>query len=248
MKKVRTIKNLSWSQISAYQRCNLAWYKHYVLKLWPEEKPQPLSFGIAYHAAIETFLKEYYKDNLSKSVAIDNACSRLDYAYTFGRDKGSDPKKWLPIGNTMVRATAAAILAKDFEPLSTEQYIVRDRFSGRIDCLALVNGKRMLIDWKTASKPFTQKRVDEDGQLTGYGYLLPGKWDSMAFVVAIKETSEVHWYETTRTQKQIDEFVKMVADVRIKMECDSKFVGVHKHSICRWCDLFPYHCAGEGDF
>lgn len=248
MKKLRTLKNLSWSQIGAFNYCRLGWYKHYILKLWPKEKPQPLSFGIAYHAAIETFLNEYYKKEASRNVAISNACGRLDYAYTFGREKGPNPKKWLPIGNTMVRATIAAILSKDFEPLSTEQYIVRNRYSGRVDCKALVNGKRVIIDWKTASRPFTQERVDKDGQLTGYGYLLPDEWDSMAFVVAIKETSEVYWYETTRTQEQIDAFVRMVAAVRVKMECDNKFVGVHNHNQCRWCDLQPYHCSGAGDF
>lgn len=248
MKKLRTIKNLSWSQIGAYNYCNLAWYKHYVLKLWPEEKPQPLSFGIAFHAGIEIFLKEHFMEGISEKVATNNACSRLDYAYTFGREKGPNPKKWLPIGNTMIRATIAAILNKGFKPISTERYIIRNRYSGRVDCLGLVGTDRVIVDWKTASKPFTQKRVDEDGQLTGYGYLLPGEWDKMAFVVAIKETSEVHWYETTRTQKQIDEFIKMVAAVRVKMECDSKFVGVHNHNQCRYCDLAPYNCSGSGDF
>ena len=248
MKRLRTIKNLSWSQIGAFQYCNLGWYKHYILKLWPEEKPQPLSFGIAFHSGIETFLKEYFVDGTSKEAATDNACSKLDYEYTFGRERGSNPKKWLPIGNTMVRSTIALILKKGLKPTSTEQYIVRNRFSGRIDCLGVVNGERILIDWKTASKPFTQRKVDTDGQLTGYGYLLPGKWDKMAFVVAIKETSEVHWYETTRTQEQIDAFVRMVAATRVKMECDNKFVGVHNHNQCKWCDLFPYNCSGSGDF
>ena len=248
MKRLRTLKNLSWSQIGAYNYCRLGWYKHYVLKLWPKEKPQALAFGIAYHSAMETFLKEYYREGISESAAINNACSRLDYAYTFGRESGPNPEKWLPIGNTMVRATIAAILARDFELLDMEQYVVRNKFSGRIDCLALVDGKKVIIDWKTASKPFTQRKVDTDGQLTGYGYLLPDEWDGMAFVVAIKGTSQVHWYETTRTQDQIDAFVKMVAAVRVKMECDNKFVGVHNHNQCKWCDLFPYNCSGSGDF
>ncbi len=248
MKRLRTLKNLSWSQIGAFQYCKLGWYKHYIQKLWPEEKPQPLSFGIAFHAGIETFLKEYFTDGAIAAVATDNACSRLDYAYTFGREKGPNPKKWLPIGNTMVRSTIALILKKGLDPVSTEQYIARNKFSGRVDCLGLVDGERILIDWKTASKPFTQRKVDNDGQLTGYGYLLPGKWDKMAFVVAIKGTSEVHWYETTRTQEQIDAFVRMVAATRMKMEGDNKFVGVHKHNQCKWCDLQPYHCAGSGDF
>jgi len=248
MKKLRTIKNLSWSQISAYERCNLAWYLHYVKKLWPEEKPQPLAFGIAYHSAIETFLNEYYFREVAKEVAISNACSKLDYAYTFGRDRGADPKKWLPIGNTMVRATIAAILKKDFRPIETEQYVVRNRYSGRIDCRGLVGADRVIVDWKTATNPFTQRKVDTDGQLTGYGYLLPGEWDKMAFVVAIKETSQVHWYETTRTQEQIKEFEKMISDTRLKMECGEKFIGVHDHNICRFCDLQPYHCRGTGSF
>ena len=248
MKKLRTLKNLSWSQISCFQYCRKQWYLYYVRKLWPEEKPQPLSFGIAFHSGIETFLKEYFNQGTSKEAAISNACSRLDYAYTFGREKGPNPKKWLPIGNTMIRATIALILEKGLEPISTEQYVVRNKFSGRIDCIARVGDERIIIDWKTASKPFTQRKVDNDGQLTGYGYLLPGEWDKMAFVVAIKETSEVHWYETTRTQAQIDAFVRMVAATRVKMECDSKFVGVHTHNKCRHCDLFPYHCSGAGDF
>ena len=248
MKRIRTIKNLSWSQVSCFQKCRRQWFLHYIKKLWPDEKPQPLAFGIAYHSAMETFLNEYYIREVSKEVAISNACSKLDYAYTFGRERGANPKKWLPIGNIMIRSTIASILEKDFRPIELEQYISRNNFSGRIDCLAVVNGERVLIDWKTATNPFTQRKVDTDGQLTGYGYLLPGEWDKMAFVVAIKETSQVHWYETTRTQEQIKEFEKMISDTRLKMECEEKFIGVHDHNICKWCDLFPYHCAGGGDF
>jgi len=248
MKKIRTVRRLSWSQMSAYENCPLAWYKHYILKLWPDEKAQPLSFGIAYHSGAEVFLDEYYNQDIPQEVAINNACSRFDFEYSFGKEKGPNTKKWLPIGNTMLRATAALLLTKDFKLLSLERFVSRKGFLGKVDCQALVDGKRMIIDWKTATYPFTQERVDTDGQLTGYGYLLQGNWDALAFVVAIKETSEVHWYETTRTQRQIDEFVKRIENAREKMEFGEKFIGAHSPNACKWCDLKPYNCRGVGDF
>lgn len=243
----RQIEYLSWSQISKYLRCPYSWYLYYVEKIWPEEKAQPLCFGIAYHAGVETFLHSQIAGDVFP-ISLYHMQSKFDYEYALGEDKGPDPGKWLPLGDKLLEALANSIIEKGFVPEEVECEASRGGFRGRLDCIGMLEGKRIIVDWKTAGSPFTQKRVDTDGQLTGYSYLRPD-CDGVAFVVAVKESQNIYWYPSTRTPGEVVAFKAMVEDVREKMQTSDKFIPTADPSVCKWCDFASTrYCAGSGDF
>jgi len=246
-KTLRDIGPLSWSAINTYNRCPRQWALRYLEKLWPEEKAQPLCFGIAFHAGVEEFLHHTINGE-AFPIALYHMKTKFDYEYALGDDKGPDPDKWLPIGDKLLESLAHSIVEKGFVPEEIECKASRDGFRGRLDCIGMLEGRRIIVDWKTSSRPFTQKRINTDGQLTGYSYLRPD-CDRVAFVVAVKSSQNIYWYESTRTQKDVIEFKDMIDKVRGEMQTRDKFQGAYTRKACRFCDLVPRYCSGDlGDF
>jgi len=239
--------------MNVWRRCRRLWHEQYRLNHWPTEKAQPLSFGIAYHTGIEKLMYCWKEDK--QDVYLGNAIAAFEYEYSLGKNKGPTDRLdyWLKIGGTLITNTAKLLRQKGFEPLSIEKKCQRPGFSGRIDCLGKIGDRRILVDWKTAGRQFTQKRVDEDEQLTAYGWMLPGEWDRVAFCVGIKSTCMVYWYESTRTKQQLQEFAEQVKIVRREIEEAEKFPGKHTKRACMaynhkcdmWCDG---HCEGLDSF
>lgn len=243
MRKVRDITMLSWTQVNLYRRCPLAWAKRYLDKIRPP-KAQPLCFGIAFHTGIEAFLTEW-KVSMAEDICIANACSVFDDCYTFGEDRGPNPKRWLPVGNRMIKALCENLIEKRVVPRETEALVKKGGFLGKVDAIVeLENGKRLVVDWKTAGRPYTKARVANDGQLTGYSYLTD--CSDVAFVVVLKsKPHKVLWYPTTRSDAQVRSFLEDVEQVRLELETCEKFLGVHRESICKWCDYNdPQYCRG----
>lgn len=246
--KRRVVTSLSWSQISKYKHCPKLWYEQYVLGHWPEEKPQPLCFGIAFHTGAEFMVNDW--DRLS----MKDALSRFEFEYMLGENKGPNPDKWVPKGKGMLESLKKFLKSRDFKPLEAELYLKRGLLKGKIDCLAEWDGKRTIIDWKTASKPYSTDRVDKDGQLTVYQYLAQKEGvEQVAFCVVSKNTQEVFWYPTQRGQEQIDKMLEEARQIKHRMETKEEFVGKHTYGACmkynRRCDAWTDgHCIGLDDF
>lgn len=243
----RDVGKLSYSQISLYKRCPRLWYEQYIEGHRLKEVSQPLSFGIAYHAGVEELMSRWGDD-----IAVSEACSRFEWEYCFGRMPGPNEKKWMPIGNRLIVNLVDKLWALDFEPIAIEKMVERNKFRGRIDCVADVKGEKTIIDWKTANRPYDLGRVDIDEQLTAYSYLLPDV-PHQGFCVGVKDTQEIFWYETVRTSKQRDDFEDMVRHIRREMEEADKFPGMHTREACmmwgRECDMMKLGiCDGTNDF
>ena len=250
MKKVRTVKTLSYSQMGTYLACPRAWYEKYVLKHWPEVKSQALSFGTAYHSAMEVMCEDWVRD---KELALQNALTRFEFEYSFGKNAGPKPKTYIKQADYLLTAMKEFLEMNDFVPSGIERKCQKPGFKGVADCICLFNGKKTIIDWKTSSYPYDQERIDTDEQLTAYGWMLDGEWEQLAFCVVNKRNKDIYWYPTYRTQEQIKEFQKKVDRVRLELETKEKFLGVHCKEQCmawnRKCDLWETgYCNGLDDF
>jgi len=248
MKKLREIKSLSISQMGKYERCPRLWYEQYVLGNWYSEPSQALSFGIAFHVGMEKMMAEWGNNS-----CLTNTQSAFEYEYHFGRHPGTDLDVWIPKGNTMLASMLDRLSSMNFEPVEIEKSCTRKNFKGRADCLARVDGELVLIDWKTTSREFKKRRVEEDEQLTAYGWMMPNEWTMMAFGVANKRTLEAYWYPTWRSPEQISEFAVKVKHIRAELETRQKFIGEYTRQACmaynRKCDLWLGNfCRGLDDF
>jgi RecB family exonuclease len=121
-------------------------------------------------------------------------------------------------------------------------------FSGKVDCVAkLNNGETVIIDWKTASKNYMPSKVKKDKQLTFYRWLVDKDYP-LAFVVANKETGEVQWHDTIRSQGQIDTALQMAIRAHQEMQEREEFRGVYNNK-CDYCEYNGTYCGGNvGDF
>jgi len=241
----------SHSKTSSYEYCPRQYYFQYVQKV-RVPMSHPLAFGIAYHNAVEVFLNQWVATGKAER---DDAKAYFEFSYLVELGMYRD-KVWLSKAHTMLDNLFNSLLAfDDFQPLKIEQFR-KDmlpggdiQFVGKLDCLALVNGERVLIDWKTAADldRYPPEKVATDGQLTGYGWLCQGEWDKLAFVVGSKATGQVVWLETTRTQEQLDTWCDETVR-KVKEMQKSTFQGVYDNR-CKACDYARYgYCQGLGDF
>lgn len=132
-----------------------------------------------------------------------------------------------------------------------EKSITREGYRGTIDCIMDLGDSRIVVDWKTASKPYSEGQVDLSNQLTGYAYLagLLTKIDEVAFVTIGKPNGEVNWYRSRRTTDQIDQFRAKVDWVRKQMDAGVNFKRpdfVRCYGGCVGCS-FKGHCLGIED-
>jgi len=255
MSRVRRVKKLAWWQLQTFEGCALHWKLAYVDRIKIPRKPQYLTFGGAIHEGFEHFLSDYFTldapDKARLDVAIENACTRFEYNYTF--EGGPNRDKWLPIGRRMVEVWARYLVNRDFKPIKIELWgernVRRDgeflfQFRGKVDCLAMVDGMPVVIDWKTAKYPYDEEKLQERGQLAAYRLLAGKEWTSQALVVVTKDEPKVYWHQFEVTQADLKAFRQRVADAHAKMESLTEFKPVYDKDVCRWCQYAPEHCKG----
>ena len=243
----RKIGKLSNTQVSMYQQCPKLWYISYVLKIRAPERPQPMCFGIALHEGMEA-LCHVWKE---KEDAVVTAKQVFEKSYRVGDGKGPNPEYWVAIGNRLIDNFDHKLQEMNFVPLTSEQRMSNEHYIGVVDCIGMVNGVRTVIDWKTASSPYSTKDVETSDQLTGYAWLTG--CNQVAFCVGVKKTGEVYWYSTTRSPQQVSEYEDRILVLRHKLATTSEFPGKHTRKACmawnRKCDAWALGaCCGLDDF
>lgn len=213
---MRTIKFVSPTQLQLWEDCPYLWYLRYVKKYKPPVT-FPLKFGIAFHTGVEKMLEESW----DTEVAYDNACSAFDYSYTFTY-KGEESAKWMKRAAKMLKMLQNRLsVFEQFEILEQEQTVALGRLRGRIDCIAKVDGEKMVIDWKTSNRPFSDSDLQENLQLSAYCYLTGHR--KAAFMVIPKVGKKIYFQEVTRTEQQIGEFTDYMESVIERMEMLDEF-------------------------
>jgi hypothetical protein len=256
MKRIRQVKQLSYSQINCFQWCKKQWELKYLEKIRLEEKPQALAFGIAVHRGIEKYLRNYYFDDRPQ-IALSNGLSAFDYSYMLSDNKGPDIEVWTPIGQRMIEGVIDKLEGLNFHPSNIELFrrISCDGFDfvGKIDCYGEIEGRYTIIDWKTANKPYTKKKVENNDQLTAYAWLMdhtatPSMRDVGFMVMTKPPDSKVYWHPSTRDNNQIRQFEQLVSRTHEEMETRQDFPGKHRKNVCKWCEYAYVYCRADGDF
>lgn len=231
---------LSYSSISAYQRCPLAFFYRYVAQLPERTVSSSLVFGSAVHRAAEHHFVELLAGNEPPSAEAllgeyDAAWNEYDQA-TISYGKEECREELLPLAQRVLAAFQTSTLAKpDGVILGVEEELrgpIVDGcpdLLGRVDLIVETNDAVVITDLKTARTRWSREQVDESaGQLLLYHELSKSfaqhKRLRLQFAVISKtRTPTVDLHEVPVDAKQIDRTKRVVEKVWRAIEAEMFF-------------------------
>ena len=221
---------LSYSAVSAYRRCPLAFYFHYVAGLPEATVSSSLVLGSAVHRAVELHFNELMAGGEPPSLDAllgehDAAWREYDGgAIRFGKHQDRDELAGL--AQRMLAAFQASSLAKPEGFIPGVEEELRGPvipgcpdILGRLDLIVETASELIITDLKTARSRWSQAQVEESaGQLLLYHELArdlaPGKRLRLRFAVVTKaQKPSVDLHEVVASPQQIDRTKRIVERV-----------------------------------
>jgi len=244
-------RSLSWTQLNMHTICPYKWYGFYRLKLVPYSKNIHFSVGSATHKAIEGALKSLQFGTTTTVAEMVGVFSN----YLKHDGVVSDPdtlQYWTLNAQNMLQGWYLWAKTHEIEVEAIEKKVVATNFMGYIDCIARIDGQRYIIDWKTSSHKYSQKRADTDQQVTVYQWLDGCTPDTrVAYGVLVKGTSVFQFLSSSRTQEDVTNLQMKIGEMSeaIKLYGVDNLPEKRPGKECRRCDLYALgHCEGEDDF
>ena len=229
--------HLSYSRIQKYLTCPEQYRLYYIEGLRPKREAAARVFGAVVHQALaEFFRREADPVHLFREEW--QGCREFDLRYS--RESWT---KLADIGERLltmfVRDEApklGQILAVETPFEMTLSNLPR-RFVGVLDLVAIMNGKKTLVDFKTASADYAAHDVALSDQLTAYCVAMPDIEQAALCVLVKKRQPEIVWHFTERTTEQQFEYVEKTEAVaaQIARGIFYKRVGFW----CRQCEFVP---------
>lgn len=229
------LEYVNYTQISTYQTCPLKYKYAYVLKI-PTQPNYALTFGNSIHATLKDFhteeilkdsvsferLLELYKKNWDITGYIDS--KQREYRFASGerflkdyyqKEKGAG-KKIVQVEKTINLKLAGV------------------KFSGRVDRIDRIEGKKVeIIDYKTG-KVKEQKDVDKDMQTSLYAWGVREILNYEPEILTLYFVEETQKVSAHKTLAQIEEQVAKTEEVVETMKSGNFIPTPGKH--CEWCD------------
>lgn len=234
---------LSHSRINRYLTCPRAYQHHYVDGLRPRHPPANLVFGQAIHESLAAMF-ERGEDLVRTFTTIWEAVRSTTINYT-GRASWSSLNMkgrallelFMEQGAPRIRAVSA--VEQRFELTVTGLALP---LVGVVDLVAELDGKKTLVDFKTAGSRYNAHEVEISDQLTAYQMAEPSA-EQTAFCVLVKtKEPQLIWLVSRRSGAQLAEYVEKVGVVADAIRSGQ----FHKRPgmWCAWCDFLPI-CIGD---
>lgn len=205
---------ISYSACERYLTSSMSYFLHYLLKLRPVEVGSALHFGNAIDRGLNSLLKDKDAEKAKKAFELEFKMADGEDARKPGVVKYSQAdldeslienvqvpewhdKSWYSLlekGKIIIDAYNVQVLPKIKEIHAIQHRInVKntngDVFIGIVDLIVTwEDGRRLLIDNKTASKKYDDNAIDESAQLCTYWELLKDefKLDGVGFLIIPK--------------------------------------------------------------
>ncbi len=243
-----TIK-LSYSQIEQWEKCQLAW-RFSKIDRRPQAPSEALILGTSFHAALEADGRSLAKLADYELLGIFEKAFQVELAR-------ADPTGLISGEKRIALRRKAQVMILEyihtvqphFAPLEVEQdFTLRlsdeVSFSGRIDAVTASS----LVDWKTASKPWTPGDQHHKDQASAYLLARPDQQRvSFAVFAPSGESCGFQSLATTRTDEQKAQYrlkvLKVADDIRAA-KASGNFAA-NPGPLCGWCGYLGSCSAGE---
>ncbi len=231
-------QHLSYSRLSRYEQCPLAYRLHYIDRKQPE-RDIPVRFGTAIHIALEKLIREVLDQEYTGPLSEQRAAELYRTAWNFEGLTGLELfQEGLKIIKDFVRAEGHVdhrdILAveKDFE-LAVGRFTV----IGYIDRVDFVDDETIrIVDYKSNRQLFTRDDVDFSLQMSLYQLAARQLWPW------VKKIKLSFWMlrhglqqETTRTEEQLEAAMGYVQALGEQLEAAADFPA-RLNPNCTYCD------------
>ena len=222
----------SYSALSKFLNCPLAYYFQYVARRKPEHTPVNLVFGSAFHAAA-TVVAVGQMDGEPESVESAMDCFS-DYWKTLAGEAenprfkdGEDAEMLHELGRKMIAVLHASLqgemvlaVAQAFRvPLLDDdgQFISDRPLVGEFDLVVDSPAGPVVVDWKTAARQWPADKASKDLQATAFSYawsVQHGVDPGFRFDVVTKaKTPIIASHPTVRQADDYRRFLRLIAEV-----------------------------------
>lgn len=230
--------SLSHSKVSRYLHCPEQYRLYYVERLRPRVPAAGLIFGQILHQVLAQFFRTQEEPVESFRMiwtAIQDRELRYGVRESWKQlaDAGESLLKRF-LAEDLVHLGAIEAIEQGFRLSITS---LATPFIGVVDLVAELDGRRTVIDFKTAAKVYAEHEVVLADQLTAYELAHPDA-DQVALCVFVKTAKpEIHWYTGERKPEEITEYLRKVAVVGQAI-ADEQFYR-RPGWWCGMCDYLP---------
>jgi len=235
--------HLSYSRIERYLRCPEQYRLYYVERLRAKIENASLVFGAVMHLALAELFR-HGADPVATFRKEWEALKGIELKYSRKETWETLAKKGERLLEKFCREEASKI-AKVFSVEAVFELGLSTLdlpFIGIIDLIAEMQGKRALVEFKTAVTDYEEYEVALADQLTAYQLAEPDV-EQVAVCVFVKtKKPRIEWHVTQRTPEQIIEYLGKVEHVAEQIEKQNFYKRPGKW--CRQCEFLPV-CLGD---
>lgn len=239
----RTTPYLSFSRLNRYLKCPRDYELYYVEGLRPRLPSANLVFGQMVHEALADLFR-FGADPVASFTECWNATRDVPLAYS-ARDSWD---RLMAVGTALLERFARDELPKLSAVAAVEAPFQLDVTNldlplvGVIDLVAELDGKRTVIDFKTAGASYGEHEVVLSDQLTAYQLAEP-EAEAAALCVLVKtKDPKIEWHLTARTPPQFTAFLSKAR--LVGQQIAASVFYTRPGTWCAWCDFQPV-CTGN---
>jgi PD-(D/E)XK nuclease superfamily len=208
------LPHLSHSRLQKYITCPEQYRLYYLERLRPKQEAAARVFGAVMHLALAEYFRTE-RDPLATFGQEWGACQKFELRY-------SQRESWQKL-NQIGEALLQKFLAEEARKFE-EVFAVEAKFHigasnvaaplvGTLDLVAVVQGKKTLVEFKTGVNEWGEHDVLLSDQLTVYRLAEPEVEQTAICVFVKKRTNEIVWHFTERTPEQQVEYLEKLSIV-----------------------------------
>lgn len=243
-------QHLSISRLRVYLQCARKFYFRYVEPVPKDEQIQddegPATFGITIHEVLETLYAEFVQRKHQGPFPVDSLVPNWQAAFT--RSDLKSPEMYRE-GLRILRSYAQRHPFIDYTTiLGVEQEITLQveefKITGYMDRVERVSeDEAKVIDYKTNRRPFSDEDLEDDIQMSLYGFATKQMFPWAKRITFAFEMVRLGFVQTaTRTAAQLEDVPSYLVSIGKKTELDEEWKPTLGQN-CMYCE-YRNRCPG----
>jgi len=246
------LSHLSYSQIETFRICPLHYKLNYILKV-PQATSPGASFGNSFHRVLRSFYQEYVPGSVDQNTLMQQLLAT----------------HWIKKGyQNQQHEREAYQKAQDYLKLFLENWftdsvntiacekpfafkLADTKITGVIDRIDEVDGKLVIVDYKTGEKVMSQKEADKSLQLSIYA-LAATKIPEKPFAREIEDiTLKLVYFSDPQvvvTKRSVEELISAENEIlKIKEDIENSDFVCSGHPSCEFCEYKTFCKASQNN-